>query len=129
MTRGWRLLSCGALSIGVGGVGLDLTPLGPRYDQNFIDTNGRMSLLLGTNVIPRAGEQLDLGPPGPWPAAEFVFRSDRGTRVRAGRYQREDYNGHRQFQENFGLFFGPSNNIGAAPRGEVDFSLILLQIR
>lgn len=129
MTRGWRLLSCGGLSSGVGQVLLDLTPLGPRYDQDFVDTNGRMSLRLATNVIPPAGEQLDLGPIGPWPATEYVFRPDRGTQIRVGRHQREGYTGHRQFQEDFGLFFSATNNIGAAPRGEVDFSLILLQIR
>ena len=131
MTRGWRLLSCGANWSGTSGVDIDLTPLGPRYDQNFlIDTNGRLSMLLGTNVIPRAGEILDFGrPPGPWPATEYVGRPGRGARVRAGRFQREDYAGHRQFQEDFGLFFSATNNIGAAPRGEVDYSLILLQIR
>jgi hypothetical protein len=131
MARGWRLLSCGALWSGIGGVDLDLTPLGPRYDQNLlIESNDRLSLHLGTNVMPRAGENLDLGlPPGRWPATEYVFRPDRGARVRAGRFEREDYTGHRQFQEDFGLIFHTSNDIGAAPRGEVDFSLILLQIR
>lgn len=131
MTRGWRLLSCGANWSGANGVDVDLTPLGPRYDQNFlIDANGRSALTLSTNVIPRAGEIVDFErPAGPWPGTEYVFRPGRGAQLRAGRFHREGYAGHRQFQEDFGLFFGASNDIGAARQGEIDYSLILLQIR
>lgn len=130
VNAGWRLLSCGALGDGVSGIDVDLGPFGPRFDQNFLATDKRrFSLLLATSVMPRVGESIDLGPIGPWPATEFVYEPGRGARVTSGSHRRDGFNGHRQYQEDFGLLFHASNNIGAAPRGEVDFSLILLQIR
>jgi hypothetical protein len=66
---------------------------------------------------------------GPWPPTETVFIPGHGGRITSGKYRLEGYQGLSQFQENFGLFYSATNDVGAVPQGEVDHSLILLQIR
>ena len=39
------------------------------------------------------------------------------------------YTGFTEMQHGEGLVFGTGNNLGAAPFGEADFQLVLLQIR
>ena len=46
-----------------------------------------------------------------------------------GRQQIEGYRGHSQFLEGYGFFFGASNQVGAARRGEIDYSLAMFEIR
>jgi predicted Ser/Thr protein kinase len=132
MTRGWRLVSVGALWSGVAFANVDFIPAAARFDQNFfIHSDGQLWMRATSSVMPREGPVLHLGSPGRWPAVESVFDpSNRSATILAGgtRFQ-IDYHGHRQFQEDYGLFFGSDSNVGTAPRGEADFSLILLQIR
>jgi hypothetical protein len=129
VNNGWRLLSCGALWTGVAFVDVDLTPLGPRYDQGFLVAGSRLSLFLATGVAPRTAEFLDLGTAGAWPPTEYVFVPGQGARVTVSHHRRTGFRGHSQFQEDYGVFFGASDDVGTAPRGEGDFSLVLLQIR
>jgi hypothetical protein len=132
MTRGWRLVSVGALWSGVAFANVDFIPTGARFDQNFfIHLDGQLWIRATSSVMPREGPVLHLGSPGRWPAVESVFdASTRSATILAdGTRFQVDYQGHRQFQENYGLFFGSDSNVGTAPRGEADFSLILLQIR
>jgi hypothetical protein len=132
LTRGWRLLSRGALRRGSGIVQLDLGPRGSRFDQAFSSrAPGVLQVRAWTSVVPEQGDQFDLGPGQAWPAVEWAFNPSVGaaTLMIGGKHVQTGYGGHHQFQEDFGLLFGPFAQAGSASRGEADFGLVLLQIR
>jgi hypothetical protein len=132
MSRGWRLVSAGALWSGGGFANVDFIPAGARFDQNvFIHSDGQLWARANTSVTPLEGPAVQLGSRGKWAAVETVFEpSNSSAKVFVGgkRFQ-GGYHGHGQFQEDLGLFFGSNRIVGTAPSGEADFSLVLLQIR
>ena len=67
--------------------------------------------------------------PGPWPLTETVFDPSMhaATVFVGGRRVASGYRGNSQFHEGFGLMVAVDGY--TAPRGDADFSLILLQIR
>lgn len=129
--RGFRLLSRVAVWRGTGFVDLDLIPLGARLDQNFTIRAGKLGVHLITNNMPRVEDRIYTGLPGPVPATEYIYNPDtsRATVLLDGKRISSSYPGHRQFQEDLGLFWGAADDIGQAPGGTADFALILLQIR
>jgi hypothetical protein len=132
LTRGWRLRARLALREGNGFVDLDLAPNAGRFDLGFFGrSSATTSFLLMESSQPRKGEWLDQGPTGTMPLVEFVSDPASGT-VRFlvnGRTVRSGYPGYRQFQEDFGLFFGATSDLGGVPSGQVDIALAWLAIR
>jgi len=131
-TRGFRLRARMALWEGNAFVNLDLVPVASRFDLNaFIQPPSRASVILMTSSMPRAGEWVDHGERGALPLIEFAFDPRAGTAryLVDGRTVRTDYAGYRQYQEDFGVFWGTTNDVGTAPRGLADFSLAWLTIR
>ncbi len=87
-------------------------------------------MLLSTSML-REGEWIDCAPPGPMPLAEFAYYPATSSvrHLVNGRTIRTGYAGDRQFQEDFGLFWGTTDDVGAAPRGDAAFSLAWLTSR
>jgi serine/threonine protein kinase len=132
LARGWRLRARMALWEGNGFVNLDLFPQSSRFDLNmFVRPPNTASLLLMASSMPRLGDWIDQGHPGRLPLVEFVADpiSDSVALLINGRTVRKGYRGYRQYQEDFGLFFGATDDVGAAARGSADFSLAWLTIR
>ena len=65
------------------------------------------------------------------PLVEFAFSPSEGAaRLKVnGKTERAGYQGYRQYQEDFGLFFGATNDLGATRTGLVDIALCWLVIR
>ena len=132
MTRGWRLRAQLALHEGLGFVNLDLVPHAGRFDLTFlVRPEGQTSFLLVDWSMPRQGQFLDQGRGATMPLVEYLF--DPASRTASllvnGRTVRRDYAGYQQYQEDFGLFFGTNNDMGAAAKGLADFALAELVIR
>ena len=132
MARGWRLRSLLAFHDGAAFASLDLTPHARRFDQWFFGRGaGEAAFYLASDLMPRAGEWLEPKAPGPMALVEYVFDATAASaRVLVnGRTLRASYTGQPRYQEDFGLFFGTNNDMGAARQGLADFALTWLAIR
>ena len=132
MARGWRLRSLLALHDGAAFASLDLTPHARRFDQWFFGrSTGEAAFYLASDLMPRAGEWLEPKARGPMTLVEYVFDpAAAAARVLInGRTIRSGYTGQPRYQEDFGLFFGTNNDMGAAKHGLADFGLAWLAIR
>jgi serine/threonine-protein kinase len=132
ISRGWRMRTRLALRDGNGFVDLDLVPHAGRFDLGFFGKQGgEASFLLMESSQPRKGEWLKKGAAGPMPLVEFAFSPSEGAaRLKVnGETERAGYQGYRQYQEDFGLFFGATNDLGSTKNGVVDIALCWLVIR
>lgn len=132
MTRGWRIVSRGEVHSGVALTSIDLTPEGPRFDINLVMHPHTLDLQLNTSVVPYEGIHHDLGNVTMWPLTQLEY--DPGVKAAKLTMNGVDahtapYRGHRQFQENLGLFFGSFNEIVNVPKSDADFNLVMFVIR
>lgn len=132
ISKGWRLRGQFALVRGNAFVDLDLTPLAGRFDLGLFATpQNRASFILMTNSMPRQGEAIDLGELGARPFVEFIADPGNATArlLVNGKTIRTVYGGYQQYQEDFGLFFGVTNDLGRTAKGLGEFSLASLSVR
>ena len=132
LTRGWRLLLRARPQRGFAFAGVDFLPNGRAFALCLMNgADGGVTAILPDRI------NLDEARRFEFPAAKadavFELTYDPATRSATFRVDGQrvatGYTGLTELQHGEGLAFGTGNNLGAAPFGEAEFQLVLLQIR
>lgn len=115
---------------GMAYVGLDLVPVGPRFDMDsHLKRDGRRLIKTNTAIVPPAGPEYPV-PENARPLLQMAYTRALGARLSIdGVAQSGWYGGHRAYQEDEGLFFGAFNRFGEVPSGAAVFELIHLVVK
>jgi DNA-binding winged helix-turn-helix (wHTH) protein len=123
LQRDWKLACLCALESGGGFAAIDFVNEGPRFDIEFMQEGNKYFVGLTKQISPRLEFDDKIEFPGVGDVAHphaYELRYDHLSRTASlwidGKQVASGYRGHRQFQEDRGLFFG-AEVYGSAPTG------------